>query len=97
MQCDQMGCDSHPLVLPLQRDCPDRTLRTAGVRLGRPRQLDHAIANRIRAERTSSATLQAIADRLNAEGTTTPTGRSWSPTLVRKVALQDPERESVAA
>jgi DNA invertase Pin-like site-specific DNA recombinase len=62
--------------------------RAAGVTLGRPRQLHPAIANRIRAERTSGSTLQAVADRLNAEGTTTPSGRAWNPTLVRKVTLQ---------
>jgi DNA invertase Pin-like site-specific DNA recombinase len=71
--------------------------KAAGVRLGRPRQLDPAIADLIRAERASGATFQAIADRLNAEGTTTPTGRPWSPTLVRKVTLQVPERKSDAA
>ncbi len=71
--------------------------KAAGVWLGRPRQLDPAIAGRIRAERASGATLQAIADRLNTEGITTPTARAWSPTLVRKVALQDPECKGDAA
>jgi DNA invertase Pin-like site-specific DNA recombinase len=70
--------------------------KAAGVRLGRPRQLDPAIADRIRAERASGATFQAIADGLNAEGIATPTARAWSPTLVRKVALQEPETEAVA-
>jgi len=70
--------------------------KAAGVRLGRPRQLDPAIADRIRAERASGATFQAIADGLNAEGITTPTARPWSPTLVRKVALQAPESEAAA-
>jgi DNA invertase Pin-like site-specific DNA recombinase len=70
--------------------------KAAGVRLGRPRQLDPAVADRIRAERASGATFQAIADGLNAEGITTPTARPWSPTLVRKVALQAPESEAAA-
>jgi DNA invertase Pin-like site-specific DNA recombinase len=64
--------------------------RAAGVRLGRPRLLDPAVAARIRSERDLGETYQAIADCLNAEGTTTPTGRLWSPALIRKVALQDP-------
>jgi len=64
-------------------------LRAAGVRLGRPRLLDPAIAERIRATRISGATLQAIAEELNGEGILTPTGRGWSPALVRKVALQE--------
>jgi DNA invertase Pin-like site-specific DNA recombinase len=72
------------------------TRKAAGVRLGRPRQLDPTIADRIRAERASGATFQAIADGLNAEGITTPTARPWSPTLVRKVALQAPESEAAA-
>lgn len=70
--------------------------RAAGVRLGRPRLLDPAIAETIRTERSSGHTLQAIADRLNSAGTTTPTGRLWSPALVRKVALQAAE-SAVAA
>lgn len=71
--------------------------RAAGVRLGRPRLLDTATAERIRATRRGGATLQSVADELNAEGTTTPTGRAWSPALVRKIALQTPESEAVAA
>jgi len=64
--------------------------RAAGQRLGRPRLLDPAIAVRIRAERRSGHTYQRIADGLNTADITTPTGRPWSPALVRKVALQDP-------
>ncbi len=67
-----------------------KALKASGVKLGRPRLLDPGLADRIRAERDTGATLQAIADRLNAAGTTTPTGRSWSPALVRKVTLQEP-------
>ena len=65
--------------------------RAAGVRLGRPRMLDPAIADRIRSRRSDGATFQAVADELNAEAITTPTGRAWSPALVRKVAHQAPE------
>lgn len=71
--------------------------RAKGVRLGRPRLLDPMTARRIRSLRDAGATFQAIADALNAEGTTTPTGRQWSPALVRKVALQDPTDGRVAA
>jgi hypothetical protein len=35
-------------------------------------------------------TLQAIAAQLNSEGIKTPTGREWSPALVRKVTMQEP-------
>lgn len=70
--------------------------KAAGVRLGRPRQLDPIIAAEIRTARASGETLQAVASRLNAEGTTTPTGRPWSPTLVRKVSLQIPQTETAA-
>jgi DNA invertase Pin-like site-specific DNA recombinase len=63
-------------------------LKASGVKLGRPRLLDPAVAERIRDQRSTGTTLQAIADALNAEGVTTPTGRAWSPTLVRKVAIQ---------
>jgi DNA invertase Pin-like site-specific DNA recombinase len=71
--------------------------RAAGVRLGRPRSLDPAIADRIRRRRTKGATLQAIADELNADAITTPSGRVWSPALVRKVALQEPNSVSIAS
>lgn len=62
--------------------------RAAGVRLGRPRLLDPSVADEIHRSRASGETLQAIANRLNATGITTPSGKNWSPTLVRKVALQ---------
>ena len=64
--------------------------RAAGVRLGRPRSLDPAIADRIRSRRTKGGTLHAIADELNEASIRTPSGKTWSPALVRKVALQDP-------
>ena len=63
--------------------------RAEGVQLGRPRLLDPDLADRIRSERADGSTLQAIADRLNAERKCTPTGRPWSPALVRKVTLQE--------
>lgn len=63
--------------------------REQGMKLGRPRILDPLVAERIRAERAGGATLQAIADALNADGITTPTGKAWSPALVRKVTLQE--------
>jgi DNA invertase Pin-like site-specific DNA recombinase len=71
--------------------------RAAGVRLGRPRSLDPAIADRIHRRRTKGATLQAIADELNAGSISTPTGRVWSPALVRKIALQVPRSSVVTA
>ena len=64
--------------------------RAQGVRLGKPRQLALEIAERIRTERRDGRTLQAIANGLNAEQIATPTGKSWSPALVRKITLQEP-------
>lgn len=63
--------------------------KAAGVRLGRPRLLAAAVAERIRAERDAGSTLQAIADRLNTDGLLTPSGCVWSPSLVRKVTVQE--------
>jgi DNA invertase Pin-like site-specific DNA recombinase len=65
--------------------------KAAGVRLGRPRMVDPSLSDRIREERIAGATLQAIADGLNAEGIKTPSGRSWSPALVRRITLQEPD------
>jgi DNA invertase Pin-like site-specific DNA recombinase len=62
--------------------------KAAGVRLGRPRLLHPDVSERIKSERSAGDTLQAIADRLNIESITTPTGRPWSPALIRKVALR---------
>jgi Recombinase len=53
--------------------------------------VDAALGARIRSERAAGATLQAIADGLNADGIETPTGKSWSPALVRRVTLQEAE------
>ena len=68
--------------------------RAEGVRLGRPRELDPAIADRIRTRRSEGLTLQAIADDLNSKAIVTPTGKHWSPALVRKVTIQVPETSS---
>lgn len=65
--------------------------RAEGVRLGRPRILDPAVAKRIRRQRSRGRTLQAIADDLNAAGVRTATGKTWSPALVRKIVLQSVE------
>lgn len=64
--------------------------KASGVTLGRPRLLDPEVADRIRSARAAGATLQTIADELNAVGTTTPTGRNWTPATVRKISLQEP-------
>jgi len=70
--------------------------KAAGVRLGRPRLLDPRLAERIRAERSAGSTLQAIAERLNAEQVRTPTGREWTPATIRKITLQAPADEHPA-
>lgn len=62
--------------------------KAQGVTLGRPRLLDPAIAEEILTRRGEGATLQAIADELNEAGTLTPTGRQWSPALVRKITMR---------
>ncbi len=62
--------------------------RDQGVKLGRPRVLASAIEDRIKVERARGSTLQAIADGLNSEEVATPTGRRWSPALVRKVVVR---------
>jgi DNA invertase Pin-like site-specific DNA recombinase len=64
--------------------------KAQGVKLGKPRQLDPSIARRIRSQREAGLTLQAIADQLNSEGISTPTGKVWSPALVRKITLRGP-------
>lgn len=62
--------------------------RAAGVALGRPKLIAPDLEARIAALRSEGLTLQSIADLLNGEGTRTPTGRDWSPALVRKVAVR---------
>lgn len=60
--------------------------RSEGVRLGRPRETPDEVVQRILSERESGATLQAIADRLNADSVPTVRGgRCWWPTAVRAV------------
>lgn len=71
--------------------------KAAGVKLGRPRSLDPAIANRIRSRRAKGETFQAIADELNSDAIRTPSGRAWSPALVRKVSLQEPRSAEVTS
>ncbi len=63
--------------------------KAAGVQLGRPRSLDPVVADRIRSRRAKGETLRAIADGLNIDAVSTPSGREWSPALVRKVTLQE--------
>jgi Resolvase, N terminal domain/Recombinase len=60
--------------------------RREGVRLGRPATITPRLARRIRSLRTRGHTLQAISDRLNAEGVPTPRGgASWRPSSLRAV------------
>lgn len=63
--------------------------RAAGVRLGRPVTLPAFVRARIRAERAAGATLTAIADRLNADGTPTAQGGArWYPSTVAAILKQ---------
>lgn len=71
--------------------------RAAGVRLGRPRLLNPAVAARIRTARASGSTLQGVADELNAEGVPTATGRRWTLGMVRKVLAQQPRDDEEEA
>jgi DNA invertase Pin-like site-specific DNA recombinase len=64
--------------------------KAQGVKLGKPRQLSPEVAQRIQAERQAGRTLQAIANGLNDESIRTPSGKIWSPALVRKITLQEP-------
>jgi DNA invertase Pin-like site-specific DNA recombinase len=64
--------------------------KSQGIKLGKPRQVPAEVADRIRSQRSAGLTLQAIADGLNGESITTPSGGSWSPALVRKITLQVP-------
>ena len=55
-----------------------------GQRLGRPPVLSDEVVQRVAAERTSGATMKAIADRLNHDGVPTAQGgRQWWPSTVR--------------
>lgn len=59
--------------------------RAMGVRLGRPVVLAAIVRARIAAERADGATLTAIADGLNADGTPTARGGRWHASTVRSV------------
>lgn len=62
--------------------------RAAGVRLGRPSSLSDEVVARIISERDNGATLQGIADTLNAEGIPTARGAAcWTHPAIRKVLL----------
>lgn len=65
-----------------------------GVRLGRPPSLPDAVVERVVTERRQGASLQAIADRLTADGVAgAQGGRRWYPSTVR-AALQSAERRA---
>lgn len=59
--------------------------KARGVILGRPAELDDVTRNMIRARRSEGATLQEIAEWLNAHGITTPRGAAWSLANVQQV------------
>lgn len=62
--------------------------KAQGVRLGRPRTLDPAVAERIRNEHAAGASLAAIARALNDESVPTAQGGTkWWPSTVRAIAL----------
>jgi DNA invertase Pin-like site-specific DNA recombinase len=62
--------------------------RAAGVRLGRPRTLSDDVVSQIVSDREAGMTLQAICDRLTADGVATAQGgRKWDPSVVRRVIL----------
>jgi DNA invertase Pin-like site-specific DNA recombinase len=60
-----------------------------GVRLGRPHSISPRLARRIRSMRSRGMTLQAICDKLNAQGVPTPRGgKTWRPTSLRSVVAR---------
>jgi DNA invertase Pin-like site-specific DNA recombinase len=64
--------------------------KAQGVKLGRPRTLPAALADRIRASHAAGGTWSAIARDLTAEGVPTAQGGlRWYPATVRYVALAD--------
>jgi DNA invertase Pin-like site-specific DNA recombinase len=74
-----------------------RAKRAQGYRLGRPVLLPDMVRRRIVAERTSGATLTAIADCLTAEGVPTAQGGTrWYPSSVKAV-LQSVELDAATA
>jgi DNA invertase Pin-like site-specific DNA recombinase len=61
--------------------------KAAGIRLGRPRTVPARVRDRIRRERASGRTLQAIAAGLERDGVSTGQGgRRWWPSTVRLIA-----------
>lgn len=71
--------------------------RAAGVRLGRPVTLADEVRKRIASERGTGATLQTIADGLNADNVPTARGGSqWRPSQVASV-LRSLEQDAQAA
>ena len=62
--------------------------RSAGVRLGRPRNLSDRVVKRIVTDRANGLTLQAIADKLNVQKVPTAQGGAlWRPSSVRAVLM----------
>jgi DNA invertase Pin-like site-specific DNA recombinase len=59
--------------------------RSEGVRLGRPPEITADVAERIRAERDSGATMREIAERLNDERVLTARGGRWQPSTIARV------------
>ena len=59
--------------------------KARGARLGRPVIVSLEVRSRIRRERAAGRSLQAVADLLNSEGITTPTGRPWQKSRVAQV------------
>lgn len=60
--------------------------KAAGVHVGRPRTLSQEVVDRIVKERQAGMTLQAICDRLAADGVATPRGgKQWYPSTVQGV------------
>jgi Resolvase, N terminal domain/Recombinase len=61
-------------------------VKARGVRLGRPRRLPQEVLQRVSADREAGLTLQAIADRLTADGVPTAQGgAAWYPATVAAV------------
>lgn len=58
--------------------------KAQGVRLGRPVLVRTELRARVAELRAEGRTLQAIADLLNAEGVTTPSGGTWFPASVAR-------------
>ena len=59
--------------------------RSQGVRLGRPRLINAPLRRRIHRLRAEGRTMQAIADKLNAEGVPTVGGGRWQPSTIDRV------------